>query len=154
MRNLAWLVVVGVLVSPASAQEEEATSAEAMERHERSLELRSREATMQFEQRRREFELRSIEARLDFEQEEHEVEMAKRRAKAGRHRKDDGHVLLVLAWILVVHILLTVWVCKDMREKKISRALWVPIVLLTGICGALLYAIVRLADTRSQQAEE
>ena len=154
MRNLAWLVVGGVLlVSPASAQEEDAPSAEAMERHERGLELRSHEATMQLEQRRSEIELRAMEARLDFEREEHEVEMAERRAKAGRHRKDGGAVLLVLAWILVVHILLTVWVCKDMREKKISRALWVPIVLLTGICGALLYAIVRLADTRSQPAE-
>ena len=150
MRNLGWLIVVGVLlVSPAAAQEDDAPSVEAMEQHERGLELRARAAKMQSEQRRREIELEAMEARIDFEREEHEVQMAERRAEAGRRHEDDGGGGLVLAWILVVHILLTIWVCKDMREKKIGRALWVPIVLLTGICGAVLYAIVRVADTRS-----
>lgn len=160
MRNLGWLIVVGaLLVSPAPAQEDDAPSAERMEQHERGLELRAREAKMHFEQRRREIELKAMETRIDLEREEHEVEMAERRAKAERrtkagwHGKDNGGGGLVLAWILVVHILLTIWVCKDMREKKIGRVLWVPIVLLTGICGAVIYAIVRLADTRSPPAE-
>ena len=160
MRNLGWLIVVGaLLISPAAAQEEEAPSAEGMERSAQALELLAREAKIQFEQRRQEIELNAMEARMGFEREEHEAEMAERRAKAerrtkaGRHGKDNGGGALVLAWILVVHILLTIWVCKDMREKKIGRTLWVPIVLLAGICGAVLYAIVRLADTRSPPAE-
>ena len=154
MRNLGWLIVVGaLLISPAAAQEEDAPSAEGMERSAQALELLAREAKIQFEQRRAEIELKAMEARIDLEREEHEVEMAERRAKAGRHRKDNGGAGIVLVWILVVNILLTIWVCKDMREKKIGRTLWVPIVLLTGICGAVLYAIVRLADTRSPPAE-
>ncbi len=52
--------------------------------------------------------------------------------------------------ILLINILLTVWVFKDMHEQKIGRALWVPIVLLTGIFGAILYAIVRNADLRAK----
>ena len=35
-----------------------------------------------------------------------------------------------------------------MHEKGIARAIWVPIVLLAGVCGALIHAVVRLADTR------
>ena len=62
-------------------------------------------------------------------------------------KKDHGFFILL---IIISHILLTVWVFKDMHEKKIGRALWVPIVLLTGVFGAILYAIVRLADTRGQ----
>ncbi len=160
MRNLGWLIVVGaLLISPAAAQEEEAPSAEGMERSAQALELLAREAKIQFEQRRAEIELKAMEARIDLEREEHEVEMAERRAKAGhpaktgKRPKDNGGAGIVLVWILVVNILLTIWVCKDMREKKIGRTLWVPIVLLTGICGAVLYAIVRLADTRSPPAE-
>jgi hypothetical protein len=39
-----------------------------------------------------------------------------------------------------------------MRAKGIGRALWVPIILLTGLGGAILYAIVRVTDTRDQAA--
>jgi len=41
---------------------------------------------------------------------------------------------------------------EDMRAQNISRALWVPIVLLGGFLGAILYAIVRNADTRVKPA--
>ncbi|MBL7133948.1 MAG: PLDc N-terminal domain-containing protein, partial [Phycisphaerae bacterium] len=50
--------------------------------------------------------------------------------------------------IVVTNILLTVWVCRDMREQKIGRALWVPITLLAGVFGAIVYAIARNADIR------
>ena len=97
---------------------------------------------------------------IQLQQERHELEMKKQRAELDRWRRqgDDRHdgrkglLALVLLGCLVSHILLTVWVCADMRAKGIGRALWMPIVLLTGLGGAILYAIVRVADTRDQAA--
>ena len=124
---MGWLIVVGaLLISPAAAQEEEAPSAEGMERSAQALELLAREAKIQFEQRRAEIELKAMEARIDLEREEHEVEMAERRAKAGhpaktgKRPKDNGGAGIVLVWILVVNILLTIWVCKEDRADVVG----------------------------------
>ena len=87
--------------------------------------------------------------RLEFEMQKAELE-AEIHRRRGKDKDRDGGVFLL--WMLVVNILLTVWVCKDMRAQGISRALWVPIVLLGGFLGAILYAIVRNADTRGKPA--
>jgi hypothetical protein len=49
-------------------------------------------------------------------------------------------------------ILLTIWVCKDRHAKGVGCGLWVPIILLTGVGGAIFYALVRLGDTRDPSA--
>ena len=146
MRHQAWIIVLAtmfvVTALPASegdSDDEETPTLERMERDERALELQARKAQMQHEQQLRELELQA-----------RRVEIERRRPGRGRHHDGGGGALLLL--LLVLHILLTVWVCKDMREQKIGRALWVPIVLLSGICGAILYAIVRVADTRGGRA--
>jgi hypothetical protein len=93
----------------------------------------------------------AAEREEQLEQLEFEAQKAQLEAEIDRRRgKDKGGV--VLLWMLVVNILLTVWVCKDMRAQGIGRALWVPIVLLGGFLGAILYAIVRNADTRAKPA--
>jgi len=141
MRQKAWIIGLATVFAATAlpAQEggpggQETPTMEQMARQEKALELQAREAQLRQEQELREL---NLEARR--------MEINRQR---DRHRGDRGGPVVLLLVLLVVHILLTIWVCKDMREQKIGRALWVPIVLLTGICGAILYALVRLADTR------
>ncbi len=94
----------------------------------------------------------TAERREELERLEFEVQKAELEAEIDRRRDKDRDGGVFLLWMLVVNILLTVWVCKDMRAQNISRALWVPIVLLGGFLGAILYAIVRNADTRVKPA--
>jgi len=117
-------------------------------------------AKVELQQKQMELELQMRRDDIQLQQERHELEMKKQRAELDRWRRQgndrrDGHkglLVLMLLGCLVSHILLTVWVWTDMRAKGIGRALWVPIVLLTGLGGAILYAIVRVADIRGQAA--
>ena len=138
----AVMVVVLAMAAPRVAAQEhdqKMPTIEDMERFERALELEARKA---------ELALKQEMGKLELEQRRVEIE---RRRRGPRGRKGHGGGLLLL--IVITNILLTVWVFRDMHEQKIGRALWVPIVLLAGIFGALLYAIVRLADTRPKPPE-
>jgi len=138
MAVLASMLVVGALPAVASGQaEEEGLTAEKVEQEKMEMDLDARRAELEHEKAMGELEVEARRLEID-------------RERGHLPGRDGGGV--VLLWILVVHILLTVWVCKDMREQNISRALWVPIVLLGGFLGAILYAIVRNADTRAKPA--
>ena len=143
MKHIVWtavlvmmVVATGVSAREAAKGDEDAPTVDQLERHERALELQAREAELVHAQKLREMELQQREAEMERE----------RHGRGKSHGKHRGGLLVL---ILLIHILLTVWVFKDMHEQKIGRALWVPIVLLTGIFGALLYAIVRNADLRA-----
>ena len=135
MAVLALLLVATVL--PAAEDGEKAPTLEQMALHKNALALQAHESELRHEEQLRELEL-----------EERRVEIQHRRRRLGGGKGGHGGGILLL--LLAVNILVTVWVCKDMREQKIGRALWVPIVLLTGILGAILYALVRLADAHRQ----
>ena len=145
MKHTLWMVavmamVLGAAARTAAAQEdEELPFEEQIERQMMELELRQRQDEVEFERQERELELEQRRAEID-------------RARGRRPDHHGKHVFFILL-IIITNILLTVWVFKDMNEKKIGRALWVPIVLLAGVFGAILYAIVRIADTR-QGAED
>ena len=140
MKHTLWMVavmamVLGAAARTAAAQEvEEFPFEEQIERQMLELELRQREDEVEFDRQERELELEQRRAEID-----------RTRGHPPDHHKHHG---LLLPLIIITNILLTVWVFKDMNEKKIGRALWVPIVLLAGVFGAILYAIVRVADTR------
>ena len=141
MKHATRMVAVVAMVLATAAQTDAA-----QEDEELSLEE-------QFERREAELEIQRLEDELEFDRQEHELDLEQHRAEIDRmrghepdHHKDDHGILILL--VIITNILLTVWVFKDMNEKKIGRALWVPIVLLTGVFGAILYAIVRVADTR------
>ena len=55
--------------------------------------------------------------------------------------------LFFLGFVLLIHILLTIWVYKDTRERN-SSGIWIVITLLTGFMGAFLYALVRIGDLK------
>jgi hypothetical protein len=147
MKHMVWMaVLLAMSVAAARVEAEPAKgtgdlpTAEQMEGFERALKIEAAKAELEHQKQM---------AALEIEQRALEIEHMKGR----RGHKDGGGCAIVFLLILVIHILLTVWVCKDMREQGIGRKLWVPIVLLAGLCGAILYAIVRIADTRPKPAE-
>ncbi len=146
MKHAAWMVAamvafLGTQVPTAVAQEEdEIPYAEEIEHQMMDLELRQREDEAEFDRQERQLDL-----------EERRLEIDRTRGEGPGHQDGDHGFFILL--VITTNILLTVWVCKDMREQKIGRALWVPIVLLAGVFGAILYAIVRVADTRGKAAE-
>ena len=148
-RTLGMVLVLGILATGALAEAEkhEPTPAERMAAEEREMQMDVRKAEIMHQQALRKLELEAREVEIDRQR--HRVRGGHRGGGGGA-----GLVLLVLLTLLTLHILLTAWVCKDMREQKIGRKLWVPIVLLGGFCGAGLYALVRIADTRNRPADD
>ncbi len=57
--------------------------------------------------------------------------------------------LLIALWVIVVvalfivDILIAVWVYRDAKERGMEAALWLLIVLFTGLIGLIIYLIVR-----------
>jgi hypothetical protein len=135
---VVMFVAAPLVASAPEAGAKKPTAAEEMERHKMDMERKGREADFEHEQK-----LRGLEI------ERRKVEIDRMRSELDRSvEKGGGGVLLLL--ILLTHIILTVWVFRDMHEQKIGRALWVPIVLLTGVFGSILYAIVRHADVQAK----
>jgi hypothetical protein len=53
---------------------------------------------------------------------------------------------LLMTTCVLVHILTAVWVYQDIQRRHVGSGLWIVIALLTGLCGTLVYAVVRLGD--------
>ena len=113
--------------------------------------------------RHMQLELQEREAELDFQQERKKLGLEKRKIALKRERRAPHHPaqfkcggkgkMLPFAIVcFVVHILLTVWVYKDIRQRNSGSGIWIVIVLLTGLFGVLPYAIVRLGDTRQAKS--
>ncbi len=171
-------VLTAMFVSPAVFAQEpfegEPTPEEEMEReiHMRNMQLEFAELEAQAEagERMRQIELKKQhmalqqrEAEMDFNQKMRELELEKHRADLEQQRMPlkhpayAGHCshgkmfgLLVIACI--VHILVAVWVYQDIRRRNAGSGLWIVIALLTGLLGALVYAVVRLGDNRQTQS--
>jgi membrane protease YdiL (CAAX protease family) len=50
---------------------------------------------------------------------------------------------IVVIIIYVVFILIGIWVYKDAKKRGSSGALWLVIVLLTGIIGIIIWLVIR-----------
>ena len=107
----------------------------------------------QMEMHERQLELQQRAAEMDFKQKIHELELEKNRIGLERLRKAHKrgpHPLLLLC--LVVHILVAVWVYQDIRQRNHGSGMWIVIALLTGLLGALVYAVVRVGDGTRKEA--
>jgi len=147
-RYILSIVLMTMFVSTAAFSQEPEVE-EDMERkmHLRSmqLELEEREGELGFQERMRELELE--QRRIQLERQRRPQEYPRHWE---RHRKD-GMVPFVLV-CFVVHILVAVWVYKDIRERNRGSGIWIVIALLAGLFGVLAYAIVRLGDTRQTKS--
>jgi hypothetical protein len=112
---------------------------------------------MQMQRRGMEMDMKQREAKMDMERKMQELDLEQRRMELERARHDDGDddkcegaVGLLLALCLIVHILVAVWVYMDIRQLGRGSGIWIVIALLTGLLGALVYAVVRIGDGRQK----
>jgi len=160
MKTFAWTVVLAAILIPALAWAEVPPAGKGPEGGPAGGGPDQAKVMADLQRQQMELEVQARKDDLQIQRDRHNLEVEKQRAEIEimRHRMGGMHhggpmcglVGLLLIGCLVSHILLTIWVCKDMNEKKIGRGLWVPIVLFTGPAGAILYALVRLADLRDQ----
>ncbi|MFQ5909799.1 MAG: zinc ribbon domain-containing protein [Thermoplasmata archaeon] len=62
-----------------------------------------------------------------------------------------GGISLIICGViwLVLWLLIAIWVYRDAESRGMSGALWLIIVILTGLIGLIIYIVVR-ADTGPQ----
>ena len=75
---------------------------------------------------------------------QHQMQAGQPRCPLGRHARPLLGLMLLGA--AVIHILLAVWVYQDLRRRNTGSGIWIVITLLAGLCGAAVYALVRLGD--------
>jgi len=170
-------VLTAMFVSPAVFAQEpfelEPPPQEAMEHEIRmrnmQLEQQQHETEMDLNQKMKELELKKQhmllqqeEAEMDFNQKMRELELEEHRMALerqqrpqkhpdcfARHRK--GRMFPLLAICCIVHILVGVWIYQDIRRRNAGSGIWIVLGVLTGLFGALVYAVVRLGDSGQAQ---
>jgi len=139
---LMSVLLVSMFACPAVLSQE-------FEPEDMEIEMQMRERAMELEQR---------EKKMDMEQEMYKLEIEQRKLELERAQNDDddddddcegalGFLFLLCA---VVHILVAVWVYTDIRQLNRGSGIWIVIALLTGLLGALVYAVVRLGNGRQK----
>ena len=122
-----------------------------------SQEFEPEDMEFQMEMQQRKMELEQRQAKMDMERKMQELDLEQRRMELERTLHDDGDdrecegaVGVLLALCLIVHILVAVWVYMDIRQLGRGSGIWIVIALLTGLLGALVYAVVRIGDGRQK----
>jgi hypothetical protein len=155
MKRSIWLwALCGVLAAaPAFCQQPgderpgpRPQQAPGMEQRLQQLGLQEREAEIEFQRKMREFELKKRELELARQAKALELQAA----GDGHRHGDRGAMGLVVLLCLVIHILVSIWVYQDLRRRNAGSAIWVVIALLSGLFGALVYAVVRLGDNKKE----
>jgi len=123
-----------------------------------SQEFEPEDMEIQMQMKEREMELQRLEAKMGMEREMQNLELEQRRLELESAREDDnddddgggalGFLFLICA---IVHILVAVWVYMDIRQLNRGSGIWIVIALLTGLLGALVYAVVRLGEGHQKQ---
>ena len=121
-----------------------------------SQEFEPEDMEFQMEMQQRKMELEQRQAKMDMERKMQELDLQQRRMEMERvlHDDDDdddkceGMLGLLLVVCVIVRILLAVWVYMDIRQLGRGSGIWIVIVLLAGLLGALVYAVVRIGDGR------
>ena len=119
-----------------------------------SQEFEPEDMEMQMQMRKMEMDLDQRKADLDMERQMKQLDLEQRKMDLERARHDDddreceGGLVVLLLICAVVHILVAVWVYMDIRQLNSGSGIWIVIALLTGLLGALVYAVVRIGDIR------
>ena len=123
-----------------------------------SQEFEPEDMEIQMQMKEREMELQRLELQMGMEREMQNLELEQRRMELESARQDDDYddedgeeaLGLLLGICVIVHILLAIWVYMDIRKLNRGSGIWIVIVLLAGLLGALVYAVVRLGDGRQK----
>lgn len=57
-------------------------------------------------------------------------------------------MFIIMLCMCIIHVLVAVWVSRDIRQRNSGSGVWVAIALLAGLMGALVYAVVRIGDNK------
>jgi len=123
----------------------------------RSIEIQDQQ--LDLDQRRAELGFENEMRNIQLEQERMELERQRnagacpvmgpgREGWEGHHFRIK-HCVGLMLFCLVVHVLLGIWVYQDIRRRNTGSGIWIVITLMTGLFGALVYAVVRLGDKPS-----
>ena len=138
-RYLPAIVLLSMLAGPVAVCEEEGEAPAP----EYQMELRR----MELELAREETQVHMEERLAELELEKKQLELEAMRREVDRQGKAPcGHPEHLILIIIAVHVLTAVWVGADIRSRKCGGWLWLPIVIMTGLLGTLVYAIVRIGD--------
>jgi hypothetical protein len=155
---LAITLILGTIVSFAAEPEREMSRDKQREEAMRDIELRER--SLQVQKHESEIYFENEMRKMQLEQKKIEMEHAKQMGPPpascpmgpgdwNRGGPGRGHCpampLLVLICI-AVNILAAVWVAQDIRKRNMGSRLWVAIVVLSGLFGAAVYALIRIGD--------
>ena len=141
MKNiLPGLIAAVMLAVPAIAEETELD----FEREMQHLELAHARAEFEFDKEMRQADM--AERQLELEMTRRKIDSPQ---KSPKKEKQEGIFLL----LIIVHILMTVWVYKDVRRKNSGNSIWIVITLLAGFFGAAVYALIRIGDCKSAPEE-
>ena len=142
MAALGMLVLVSTALGQESALEGEGMEERELDMHRARLDLQEYEGEVDFRREMRELELEK--KRMGLER----WRKSKKYPICMKHHDDKGGAVLLFV-LLVVHILLAVWVYQDIRKRNTGSGIWIVVTLLTGLFGALVYAIVRIGDAKA-----
>lgn len=145
-KTLFLLTIIALITSVVFAEEHE---------QERDLDRDLESAEMKLEMGHLELKNARQHAEFEFENEMRQLELEQRRLEINNFAKGPKNphkahpspclMFFVLA-TFVVHILSTIWVYKDMDQRKNRSGLWVAIVLLGGLLALIPYSIIRLVE--------
>jgi hypothetical protein len=133
------VMLLSILAVPATFSQEP-------EPEDMQMRMQMQQQKLDLEQREADMDLHRQMQQLDLEQRKMELE----HARHDRERDGRGVLGVLLLICAVVHILVAVWVYMDIRQLNRGSGLWIVIALLTGLLGALVYAVVRIGDGRQK----
>lgn len=139
MKRYLCTILLASMLLPAVAICEEF---EDIEQIERQMEIRN----MELEMAQRESEVRFEEEMRNLKLEQARVEIENQRKAFGLHGRRGGPMCGIFVLCFIIHILVAIWVYKDIHQRNCGSGLWIWITLLAGVLGAIAYAIIRLGD--------
>ena len=125
-----------------------------------SQEFEPEDMEIQMQMKEREMELQQLDMKMAMEREMQNLELEQRRMELERAREDydvdddddddEGGLGLLLLICGIIHILVAIWVYMDIRQLNRGSGIWIVIALLAGLLGALVYAVVRIGDSKQK----
>ena len=154
MAGVAWLVMFLALGQLAGGQENQRAPRPKNPMHKielqhKQIDLAQRQAELNFDNAMRNIQVEQKELELKRHRQtpnQPGQKMSPGKAKWRGHHSRKIHCAAFMFICFIVHILLAIWVYGDIRRRNTGSGIWIIITLLTGLLGALVYAIVRLGD--------
>ena len=150
MRKFILIAILALLVCSEVVFGEEVKKGKGGQKMNAEQRMQLRRKQMQLEEAEVEAGFRQRMRELNLEEREFEIERQRKELEPKRHGGGHkcGKMLMVI--FIIIHILLAIWVYRDIANRKSGSGIWIVIALLAGLLGTLVYAVVRLGDVRAE----